>query len=75
MRRSHRSSRFSSSNFNYTSPVKRSKGGEKSNHTIFDPNSNILRPEDITQSMINNIAERSGGKTYSANGTTCHQCR
>jgi len=41
-----------------------------------DPNENILMPEDITQSMLNKVAERFGQKVYNQNiGTTCHQCR
>jgi len=40
-----------------------------------DPNVNILMPEDITDEMLANIADRVSDKVYSQDGTTCHQCR
>ncbi|XP_009862216.2 cell division cycle-associated protein 7-like [Ciona intestinalis] len=36
----------------------------------------IIPVEDVTQEMLDNIAEHSVGKTYDTiNGTSCHQCR
>jgi Zinc-finger domain of monoamine-oxidase A repressor R1. len=35
----------------------------------------VLAPDDVTDEDIENIAKYSGRKTYSENGTTCHQCR
>ena len=40
-----------------------------------DPNINILMPEDITDEMLANVADRVSDKVYSHDGTTCHQCR
>jgi len=42
----------------------------------FDPNVNVLMPEDVTEAMIGRISAFSGRKKYcSATGTCCHQCR
>ncbi len=41
----------------------------------FNPNDDILMPEDITDEMMDNVADRVLEKIYSQNGTTCHQCR
>lgn len=50
--------------------------GRRKGNLSFDPNVNILMPEDITPKALRNVAERSGGKVYNAfTGTTCHQCR
>lgn len=65
------------------SPVKQNSTGSSDVHTgvrrgnsIFDPNVNIVMPEDITSSDLRNVAEHSGRKIYNASiGTTCHQCR
>lgn len=36
----------------------------------------VLRPEEVTEEDIRNVAQKSGGKTYSSeHGTCCHQCR
>ena len=36
----------------------------------------VLSPEEVTEEDIRNVAQRSGGKTYSKElGTSCHQCR
>lgn len=32
-------------------------------------------PEEITEAELNKIAKKSGNKTYSQVGTSCHQCR
>jgi len=40
-----------------------------------NPNINILMPEDITDKMLENVADRVSDKVYSQDGTTCHQCR
>ena len=51
-------------------------GGRRKGNLSFDPNVNIIMPEDITSSDLRNVAERNGGKVYNAHiGTTCHQCR
>ncbi len=42
---------------------------------LFDPNDDILMPEDVTDEMLENVADRSSEKIYSERGTTCHQCR
>ena len=43
---------------------------------IFDPNTNISNPEDITEDMLANVADYISQKEYDqVNGTTCHQCR
>lgn len=47
-------------------------GGSRSS---INPNINVLMPEDVTPSMLANVSQSSTGKTYSASGTTCHQCR
>ena len=41
----------------------------------FDPNIDILQPEDITEEMLDNVATPSIGKIRHEDGTTCHQCR
>ncbi|KAF2359005.1 Zinc-finger domain of monoamine-oxidase A repressor R1 [Trinorchestia longiramus] len=46
-----------------------------SHSTSHDPNVNVLAPHDVTQAMLSKISYRSTYKTYSASGTTCHQCR
>lgn len=41
-----------------------------------DPNVDVLMPEDITETMLNKVAERFGQKVYNQEiGTSCHQCR
>ncbi|XP_071527384.1 uncharacterized protein [Panulirus ornatus] len=65
------------------SPVKRITFGSSDCHTsvrrgnsIFDPNVNMVMPEDITPSDLRNVADHSGRKIYNTSiGTTCHQCR
>ncbi|XP_064102432.1 cell division cycle-associated protein 7-like [Macrobrachium nipponense] len=64
------------------SPVKRTSLEGTRNHSLkkgniqFDPNVNIVMPEDVTEKDLRNIAERSGTKIYNQSiGTTCHQCR
>ncbi|KAK7073489.1 Cell division cycle-associated protein 7, partial [Halocaridina rubra] len=60
------------------SPVKRQSSDRlgRSGAGVFDPNVNIVMPEDITERDIRNIADRSGTKIYNQSvGTTCHQCR
>ena len=50
--------------------------GRRKGNLSFDPNVDIVMPEDITAAALRNVAERSGGKVYSPDtGTTCHQCR
>jgi len=53
-----------------------SKRRRSAPHTwAFNPNENILQPEDITEAMLNNVYE-GGSKVYrTSHGTTCHQCR
>lgn len=52
---------------------KRSRVGQNRNH--YDP-STIPSPDEITQRMLDNVAERATGKIYDqAKGTSCHQCR
>ena len=41
----------------------------------FNPNIDILQPEDITEEMLANVATPSIGKIRHEDGTTCHQCR
>ena len=41
----------------------------------FNPNIDILLPEDITEEMLANVATPSIGKIRHEDGTTCHQCR
>lgn len=82
VKRMRQASRNLSSSFTF-SPVKRtSTGGNEGTGTsrrgnnTFDPNVNILMPEDISKEDLDNVADRSGGKIYNAHvGTTCHQCR
>lgn len=53
--------------------VQREKGNVPRSH--INPNVDVLRPEDVTQSMINRI-HFSGSKKYcQSTGTCCHQCR
>ena len=41
-----------------------------------DPNVDVLMPEDITENMLNKVADRFGQKVYNQEiGTSCHQCR
>ena len=41
-----------------------------------DPNVGVLMPENITEEMLNQVADRSGQKIYNREvGTSCHQCR
>ena len=42
-----------------------------------NPNEDILMPEDITQSMLNRVANMYDEKVYDSGsrGSTCHQCR
>ncbi|KAJ9600042.1 hypothetical protein L9F63_009659 [Diploptera punctata] len=36
----------------------------------------VLSPDEVTEKDIKNVAQKSGGKTYSKEyGTSCHQCR
>ncbi|XP_054013748.1 cell division cycle-associated protein 7-like [Hylaeus anthracinus] len=57
--------------FNYT----KKKRVYKVSKTPYDPN-NIPSVDEITDKMLNNVAEKSSLKTYSSiNGTSCHQCR
>ena len=43
---------------------------------IKDPNVGVLMPEDITENMLNKVADRFGEKVYNREiGTSCHQCR
>ncbi len=41
----------------------------------FNPNQDILAPEDVTDEMLDNVADYVSEKIYSQDGTTCHQCR
>ncbi|XP_027220298.1 cell division cycle-associated protein 7 [Penaeus vannamei] len=82
VKRMRQASRNLSSSFTF-SPVKRTSTGgnegtgtSKRGNNTFDPNVNILMPEDISKADLDNVADRSGGKIYNAHvGTTCHQCR
>merc|ERR1719315_39865 len=56
-----------------TSPVKRRESGPRKGG--FDPNENVLMPEDITPSMLRNVAETSQKVYNQSIGSTCHQCR
>ncbi|XP_012283219.1 cell division cycle-associated protein 7-like [Orussus abietinus] len=43
--------------------------------STYDPES-IPSPDEITEEMLENVAQKSSGKTYSKiNGSSCHQCR
>ena len=43
---------------------------------MIDPNEKIPSPDEITQEMLDNVADRVSEKVYnSGSGTTCHQCR
>lgn len=42
---------------------------------MFDPNEKVLAPEDVTDAMLDNVADYVSFKVYGATGTTCHQCR
>jgi len=63
------------SGFSATSPVKRRDSGARRAGNGFDPNENIIMPEDITPSMLRNVAETSQKVYNTSTGTTCHQCR
>ena len=56
-------------NYTYGSPEKRrSDAGERrGGHTIFDPNEDILMPHDVSQAMLDKVADRSGGKVIEFN--------
>lgn len=45
---------------------------ERWNH---DPNTKIPSPDDITDAMLDNVADYVSEKVYGSSGTTCHQCR
>ena len=48
---------------------------QKMSKAPYDP-STIPSPDEISQIMLDNIAEKASGKQYDAvNGTSCHQCR
>lgn len=48
---------------------------QRQSRSTYDPSA-IPSPEEITQRMLDNIAEKATGKDYDAkNGTSCHQCR
>lgn len=59
------------------------EGGEKRRRVhpdrwTFDPNTAILMPEDVTDSMLRRVIMKGDGKAKvwdQARGTTCHQCR
>ena len=40
-----------------------------------NPNVDILQPEDVSEEMLANVADRYSDKVYAQSGTTCHQCR
>ncbi|CAL4106862.1 unnamed protein product, partial [Meganyctiphanes norvegica] len=63
------------SGFSNTSPVKRRDSGARRHTTGFDPNENIVMPEDVTSNMIRNVADTSAKVYNTSTGTTCHQCR
>lgn len=68
---------WGNNNYNFNIYGKRkerkSRHGQYRNH--YDP-STIPSPDEITQRMLDNVAERATGKIYDqANGTSCHQCR
>ena len=43
---------------------------------FMNPNENVLQPEDVTDEMLDNVADRVSEKVYNqSRGTTCHQCR
>ena len=42
----------------------------------FNPNVDVLTPEQITDEMLENVADKVSEKVYDAeNGSSCHQCR
>jgi len=43
-------------------------------HRRVDPNAD-LKPEDITDEILDGVAETVSFKKYDTNGTSCHQCR
>lgn len=48
---------------------------KKMSRVVYDP-STIPSPNEVTETMLNNIAKKASGKKYDAlNGTSCHQCR
>jgi len=60
----------------YRQRKKPRRGDGASSRCKFDPNVDILRPEDITPEMIARIAVYVSDKVYdSALGSSCHQCR
>ena len=42
---------------------------------VNNPNVGILQPEDVSEKMLANVADRYSDKVYAQSGTTCHQCR
>lgn len=40
-----------------------------------NPDVDILKPEDVSEEMLANVADRYSDKVYAQSGTTCHQCR
>merc|ERR1719295_2308583 len=40
-----------------------------------DPNVDVPTPDDITDDMLENVADYVSEKVYGQNGTSCHQCR
>ncbi len=42
----------------------------------YNPNTDIIQPEDVTEKMLDNVCNFVSEKVYdSSKGTTCHQCR
>ena len=75
-----------------TSPIKREREDDSSDDEfvelpmkkrrsmphkwIFDPNTEIQSPEDVTDEMLANVADYVSQKEYDkVRGTSCHQCR
>ena len=42
---------------------------------MYDPNAEPMKAEDVTQDMLDNVADYVSQKVYGQTGTTCHQCR
>lgn len=63
------------SGFSSTSPTKRRDSGARRAGNGFDPNVDIVQPEDVSSNMIRNVAETSSKVYNQSSGTTCHQCR
>lgn len=61
--------------FASTSPTKRRDSGARRAGNGFDPNVNIVQPEDVSSNMLRNVAETSQKVYNTSTGTTCHQCR